>query len=216
MKYCRACLFHIHIHGKRKNSLKANRCDLWPVLWLVSVVTVSDWQGTVTKILNAEAGLYEIDGQVGLCLAYQPAQKWGGGLRPGAEIQVSVMSSQNSVADSLFLWIRHCFKGFKQNSGADHQNVSLLFVLSFTMFTSCTALPRLLRVWFCARVCAPACRSPLSAAWVQRWRCRGHTGRCSASCWRRIWARRSISGSATVRTPSLRGEGRKHNKGLML
>ncbi len=51
--------------------------------------SVFDWQGTLTKILNAEAGLYEIDGQVGLCLAYQPAQKWGGGLRPGAEIQVS-------------------------------------------------------------------------------------------------------------------------------
>ncbi|XP_043088508.1 CST complex subunit CTC1 [Puntigrus tetrazona] len=46
------------------------------------------FKGTVTKILNAEAGLYEIDGQVGLCLAYQPAQKWGGGLRPGAEIQL--------------------------------------------------------------------------------------------------------------------------------
>ncbi|XP_073678894.1 CST complex subunit CTC1-like, partial [Garra rufa] len=46
------------------------------------------FKGMVTKILNAEAGLYEIDGQVGLCLAYQPAQKWGGGLRPGAEIQL--------------------------------------------------------------------------------------------------------------------------------
>ncbi|XP_016121349.1 CST complex subunit CTC1-like [Sinocyclocheilus grahami] len=50
--------------------------------------TLISFKGTVTKILNAEAGLYEIDGQVGLCLAYQPAQKWGGGLRPGAEIQL--------------------------------------------------------------------------------------------------------------------------------
>uniref|UniRef100_A0A671SK34 CST complex subunit CTC1 n=1 Tax=Sinocyclocheilus anshuiensis TaxID=1608454 RepID=A0A671SK34_9TELE len=50
--------------------------------------TLISFKGTVTKILNAEAGLYEIDGQVGLCLAYQPAQNWGGGLRPGAEIQL--------------------------------------------------------------------------------------------------------------------------------
>ncbi|XDV46698.1 hypothetical protein PO909_014537, partial [Leuciscus waleckii] len=50
--------------------------------------TLISFKGTVTKILNAEAGLYEIDRQVGLCLAYQPAQKWGGGLRPGAEIQL--------------------------------------------------------------------------------------------------------------------------------
>ncbi|KAF4096211.1 CST complex subunit CTC1 [Onychostoma macrolepis] len=50
--------------------------------------TLISFKGTVTKILNAEAGLYEIDGQVGLCLAYQPTQKWGGGLRPGAEIQL--------------------------------------------------------------------------------------------------------------------------------
>ncbi|XP_051737143.1 CST complex subunit CTC1 [Ctenopharyngodon idella] len=50
--------------------------------------TLISFKGTITKILNAEAGLYEIDRQVGLCLAYQPAQKWGGGLRPGAEIQL--------------------------------------------------------------------------------------------------------------------------------
>ncbi|KAL1249201.1 hypothetical protein QQF64_020206 [Cirrhinus molitorella] len=50
--------------------------------------TLISFKGMVTKILNAEAGLYEIDGQVGLCLAYQPAQKWGGGLRPGVEIQL--------------------------------------------------------------------------------------------------------------------------------
>ncbi|XP_067301406.1 CST complex subunit CTC1 isoform X2 [Pseudorasbora parva] len=50
--------------------------------------TLINFKGTVTKVLNAEAGLYEMDRQVGLCLAYQPAQQWGGGLRPGAEIQL--------------------------------------------------------------------------------------------------------------------------------
>lgn len=54
-----------------------------------------DLQGLITKVLHAEAGLYEIDGKVGLCLAYQPLQECGGGLRPGAEIQVSVMSDQS-------------------------------------------------------------------------------------------------------------------------
>ncbi|KAG9346431.1 hypothetical protein JZ751_006742 [Albula glossodonta] len=49
------------------------------------------WQGhkgVVSKVLNSEAGLYEIDGQVGLCLAYQPLQRGGRGLRPGAEIEL--------------------------------------------------------------------------------------------------------------------------------
>uniref|UniRef100_A0A4W4EPI7 CST complex subunit CTC1 n=1 Tax=Electrophorus electricus TaxID=8005 RepID=A0A4W4EPI7_ELEEL len=45
--------------------------------------------GRITSVLNEEAGLYEIDGKVGLCLAYQPQRKWGGGaLRPGAEIEL--------------------------------------------------------------------------------------------------------------------------------
>ncbi|XP_051947393.1 CST complex subunit CTC1 [Xyrauchen texanus] len=50
--------------------------------------TLISYKGVITKILNAEAGLYEIDKKVWLCLAYQPVQKWGGGLRPGAEIQL--------------------------------------------------------------------------------------------------------------------------------
>ncbi|XP_065131812.1 CST complex subunit CTC1 [Paramisgurnus dabryanus] len=50
--------------------------------------TLISYKGLITKVLNAEAGLYEIDGKVGLCLAYQPVQKCGGGLRPGTEIQL--------------------------------------------------------------------------------------------------------------------------------
>ncbi|TRY60733.1 hypothetical protein DNTS_007806 [Danionella cerebrum] len=42
--------------------------------------------GTITKILNLEAGLFELEGQVGLCMAYQPVQKWHGALRPGAKL----------------------------------------------------------------------------------------------------------------------------------
>ncbi len=61
--------------------------------------SVFDWQGTLTKILNAEAGLYEIDGQVGLCLAYQPAQNGAAAWGQGRRFRW-VMSSQNSVAES--------------------------------------------------------------------------------------------------------------------
>ncbi|XP_056588317.1 CST complex subunit CTC1 isoform X1 [Triplophysa dalaica] len=50
--------------------------------------TLISYRGLITKVLHAEAGLYEIDGKVGLCLAYQPLQECGGGLRPGAEIQL--------------------------------------------------------------------------------------------------------------------------------
>lgn len=36
---------------------------------------------------DQEAGLYMIDGKVGLCLAYQPL-RWNSGLRPGAEVEL--------------------------------------------------------------------------------------------------------------------------------
>ncbi|KAL0970732.1 hypothetical protein UPYG_G00246490 [Umbra pygmaea] len=47
---------------------------------------VISYQGVLTCVLSAEAGLYVIDGKVGLCLAYQPIQRRG--LRPGAEIEL--------------------------------------------------------------------------------------------------------------------------------
>ncbi|XP_042154514.1 CST complex subunit CTC1 isoform X1 [Oncorhynchus tshawytscha] len=44
------------------------------------------YKGVLTSVLSAAAGLYVIDGKVGLCLAYQPLQRRG--LRPGAEIEL--------------------------------------------------------------------------------------------------------------------------------
>ncbi|XP_007237564.3 CST complex subunit CTC1 isoform X2 [Astyanax mexicanus] len=52
------------------------------------VSKIISYRGLITSVLNAEAGLYEIDGKVGLCLAYQPQRKLSGGLRPGAEIEL--------------------------------------------------------------------------------------------------------------------------------
>ncbi|KAJ8255041.1 hypothetical protein GJAV_G00200290 [Gymnothorax javanicus] len=46
------------------------------------------YKGVITKVLSSEAGLYEIDGKVGLCLAYQPLPSGGHRLRPGAEIEL--------------------------------------------------------------------------------------------------------------------------------
>ncbi|KAJ8387442.1 hypothetical protein AAFF_G00156800 [Aldrovandia affinis] len=46
------------------------------------------YKGVVSSVLSSEAGLYEIDGKVGLCLAYHPLQRGGHALRPGAEIEL--------------------------------------------------------------------------------------------------------------------------------
>ncbi|XP_053499587.1 CST complex subunit CTC1 [Ictalurus furcatus] len=49
---------------------------------------IISYRGRITGVRDVEAGLYEIDGKMLLCLAYQPVRKWGGGLRPGAEIEL--------------------------------------------------------------------------------------------------------------------------------
>ncbi|MBN3312704.1 CTC1 protein, partial [Atractosteus spatula] len=50
---------------------------------------VIDYKGVISRVLIAEAGLYELDGEVGLCLAYQQVLNYGRGLRPGAEVKLS-------------------------------------------------------------------------------------------------------------------------------
>ena len=47
-------------------------------------------QGVVTEVLSEEAGLYMIDGEVGLCLAHQPPRRRG--LRTGDHLQVTPLS----------------------------------------------------------------------------------------------------------------------------
>ncbi|XP_043926804.1 CST complex subunit CTC1 [Protopterus annectens] len=46
------------------------------------------YRGRITKVLNLEAGLYELDGKVGLCVSYQPMLNGGRGLRPGASLEL--------------------------------------------------------------------------------------------------------------------------------
>uniref|UniRef100_UPI00358E9220 CST complex subunit CTC1 n=1 Tax=Myxine glutinosa TaxID=7769 RepID=UPI00358E9220 len=49
---------------------------------------VCSYQGQITAVLYAMAGLYELDNKVGLCLAYQPCLGLGKGLRLGAVVQI--------------------------------------------------------------------------------------------------------------------------------
>uniref|UniRef100_H9GHQ1 CST complex subunit CTC1 n=1 Tax=Anolis carolinensis TaxID=28377 RepID=H9GHQ1_ANOCA len=46
------------------------------------------YTGTITHVLNAQAGLFELDSKFILCLAYQQLLNFGRGLRPGACIQL--------------------------------------------------------------------------------------------------------------------------------
>ncbi|NWX87716.1 CTC1 protein, partial [Nothoprocta pentlandii] len=49
---------------------------------------IISYVGTVTKILNAQAGLFELDNKVCLCLAYQQLLNSAHGLRPGACVKL--------------------------------------------------------------------------------------------------------------------------------
>ncbi|XP_042304301.1 CST complex subunit CTC1 [Sceloporus undulatus] len=59
------------------------------------------YTGIITHVLNAQAGLFELDNKFTLCLAYQQLQNFGRGLRPGARIELQdVHLVQKAVATS--------------------------------------------------------------------------------------------------------------------
>uniref|UniRef100_UPI00398E54F0 CST complex subunit CTC1 n=1 Tax=Pristiophorus japonicus TaxID=55135 RepID=UPI00398E54F0 len=49
---------------------------------------ICSYRGVISKVLNITAGLYELDGKFGLCVAYQQVVNCGRGLRPGAQVEV--------------------------------------------------------------------------------------------------------------------------------
>nr|XP_028568924.1 CST complex subunit CTC1 isoform X1 [Podarcis muralis] len=49
---------------------------------------IISYAGTITQVLNAQAGLYELDNKFTLCLAYQQMLNYGRGLRPGAGVEL--------------------------------------------------------------------------------------------------------------------------------
>lgn len=54
------------------------------------------YKGVVTRVLNAHAGLYELDGALLLCTAYTQLQNRGRGLRAGARVEVCDAHLQQS------------------------------------------------------------------------------------------------------------------------
>ncbi|XP_069623497.1 CST complex subunit CTC1 isoform X1 [Ranitomeya imitator] len=54
------------------------------------------YKGVVTRVLNAPAGLYELDGALLLCTAYTQLQNGGRGLRVGARVEVCDAHLQQS------------------------------------------------------------------------------------------------------------------------
>ncbi|XP_072421307.1 CST complex subunit CTC1 [Chiloscyllium punctatum] len=49
---------------------------------------ICSYRGMISKVLNVAAGLYELDGKFGLCVAYQQLVNYGRGLRPGAQVEI--------------------------------------------------------------------------------------------------------------------------------
>ncbi|NXI74763.1 CTC1 protein, partial [Anseranas semipalmata] len=70
---------------------------------------IISYVGTVTKILNAQAGLYELDNKVCLCLAYQQLLNSARGLRPGACVElIDVHLLQKPLVSSPFIVLGAC------------------------------------------------------------------------------------------------------------
>lgn len=69
-------------------------------------------QGLVTGVLNQAAGLYELDGQLGLCLSYQRVHGLRRVLRPGVSLEVcegSELVAERSVSAASLTSIRWSF-----------------------------------------------------------------------------------------------------------
>ncbi|XP_048783471.1 CST complex subunit CTC1 isoform X1 [Lagopus muta] len=79
----------------------------WPGLMKESKII--SYVGTVTKILNAQAGLYELDNKVCLCLAYQQLLNSARGIRPGACVElIDVHLLQKPLVSSPFIVLGAC------------------------------------------------------------------------------------------------------------
>ncbi|XP_041570408.2 CST complex subunit CTC1 isoform X2 [Taeniopygia guttata] len=70
---------------------------------------IISYVGFVTKILNVQAGLFLLDNQVCLCLAYQPLLNFARGLRPGACLElIDVHLLQKPLASFPFAVLGAC------------------------------------------------------------------------------------------------------------
>lgn len=65
-------------------------------------------QGMITGVLNQAAGLYELDGQLGLCLSYQRVHSLRHVLRPGVSLEVcegSELVAERSVSAASLTFV---------------------------------------------------------------------------------------------------------------
>ncbi|XP_009695288.1 PREDICTED: CST complex subunit CTC1 [Cariama cristata] len=70
---------------------------------------IISYVGTVTKILNVQAGLFLLDNKVCLCLAYQPLLNSARGLRPGACVElIDVHLLQKPLVSFPFIVLGAC------------------------------------------------------------------------------------------------------------
>ncbi|NXE21176.1 CTC1 protein, partial [Ardeotis kori] len=70
---------------------------------------IISYVGTVTKILNAHAGLFLLDNEVCLCLAYQQFLNFTRGLRPGARVElIDVHLLQKPLVSFPFIVLGAC------------------------------------------------------------------------------------------------------------
>ncbi|XP_048419052.2 CST complex subunit CTC1 isoform X2 [Stegostoma tigrinum] len=60
---------------------------------------ICSYRGMISKVLNIAAGLYELDGKFGLCVAYQQVVNYGRGLRPGAQVEIHDAHVHQNASD---------------------------------------------------------------------------------------------------------------------
>ncbi|KAJ1084558.1 hypothetical protein NDU88_004705 [Pleurodeles waltl] len=66
------------------------------------------FKGTITKVLNSPAGLYELDDSICLCVAHQPILKNGRALRPGAVVELEDVHLQQKPSAHFPLIVLCC------------------------------------------------------------------------------------------------------------
>ncbi|KAJ8008623.1 hypothetical protein DPEC_G00106800 [Dallia pectoralis] len=131
---------------------------------------VISYKGMLTSVRSTGAGLYVIDGKIGLCLAYQPIQRHG--LRPGAEIELHDVHflyrpSHTSLPSMLCMCLRSSLRitsfsrlGSEVSSTSNVPSDALLPQLLLEMNLGMSQY-----LWLC--YCCTALRDRLVPRWVR-------------------------------------------------
>ncbi|KAJ8281889.1 hypothetical protein COCON_G00044080 [Conger conger] len=142
------------------------------------------YKGVVSKVLNSEAGLYEMDGKVGLCLAYQPLPRGGHHLRAGAEIELhDVHFLYQPSPHALPIMLCACLRSSARVISFSRLETEKSSCLLWDSPALCLQLERNLGVsqylWLCH--CLSALRERLCPRWVREGSLRGVARRLLSS-----------------------------------